>query len=188
MESGAEQVKTRFNSITPLILKLRDIIFGVQKPDLYTRIAAYINLLIWFIFFVWHIIGYTAISLRAMIFDEKNINVEELIFKRGEELWFKPYEFLNLLMKYHLVSLICWAVVFVGIAFMWRRKRIFAFFLLGSLAVYYAQLFFWMGWNYFMQDTTVFDKALMVVITLNSLLYFFLMPTSKPVTYHESES
>ncbi len=176
MESGAEKIETRFNSVTPLILKLRDLIFGERKPILYTRIAVYLNLIIWFIFFLWHIIGYTAISLREIIFDKKKIDVEELIFRRGEELWFKPYEFLNLLMKYHLISAICWGVVFVGIVFMWRQKRIFALFLFGGLGGYIGQLFYLMGWNYFMQDTTVFDKVLLGLIILNSLVYFVLKP------------
>lgn len=176
MESSGEKIGTRFNSITPLILKLRDIVFGERRPDLYTRISCYLNLVIWFSFFLWHIIGYTAISLRGMIFEEKKIDVEALIFKRGETLGFRPYQFLNLLMEYHLVSSICWAAAFVSIVLMWRRKKIFIFLLLASLGAYLAQLISFMGWTYFMQDTTFFDKIMLAVIAANSLVFAIFMP------------
>lgn len=177
MESQeTEQVQTKFNSALPLILKVRDLIFGRKRPNLYTRITAYINLLIWCVFFCWHLISYFAISLRETIYVEKKINVEELIFRRGTELGFEPYHFLNHLLKYHFISIICWGVVFLGIVLIWRRMKIFSFFLFGALAVYFLVLFFYMGKNYFIQDTTLFDKILLALIVVNSLLYVFLIP------------
>lgn len=184
MESSGASTETRFNSITPLILKLRDLIFGTQRPDLVTRILCYLNLIIWLIFFVWHLIGFTAISLREVILVKKKIDVEALIFERGEALGFKPYEFLNLLMKYHLISSICWAVVFIGIVMMWRRKRIFALFLFGAAGVYFAQIFLLMGWNYFMQDTTWFDKIALGMLVVNSFIFLLFMPR-KAVLYDD---
>ena len=84
---------TKFNSALPLILKLRDLIFGSKKPDIYTRVTVYCNTLIWFIFLAWHIIGFASISMREVIFTEKKIDVEALIFERGKLLGFQPYEF-----------------------------------------------------------------------------------------------
>lgn len=177
-EDQTQQVSTRFNSALPFILVLRGLIFGKQKPDLYTRIAAYLNLFIWITFFIWHIIGFSAISLREIIYTEKKINVEELIFRRGHELGFRPYQFLNHLLQYHLISIICWGVIFVGIALMWRKKKIFVFLVLGSLLVYLVSLYTNMGLQYFIHDTTLFDKILLSVIFTNSLIYYILLPKS----------
>ena len=183
-ENGTKPVQTKFNSALPLILSLRDITFGKVKPDFYTRIATYINLYVWITFLSWHIISFSAISLRAIIYTEKKIDVEALIFRRGAELGFRPYEFLNHLLQYHLISIICWGTLFLGIIFMWRKKKIFALFIFGSLAVYLVILLSNMGINYFIEDTTLFDKILLAVITVNSLLYFIFMPrllTSKAI-------
>jgi len=174
-EESTVSTETRFNSPLPLIVKLRDTIFGKQRPNFYTRITAYLNLLIWITFLSWHIISYFAISFRDVIRLEKQVDVESLIYHRAEQLGFNPATFLQQLLSYHLMSAISWGVIFIGIVFLWRRMRIFALFLFGGIAAYYALLLFYMGFRYFNEDTTLFDKIVLAVLIGNSLLYFLLL-------------
>jgi len=178
-EEYTGKTETRFNSPIPMLMKLRDTIFGKLRPDLYTRITAYISLLIWIIFLSWHIISYFAISFRDVIRTEKKVDVEALIYNRAAQLGFNPETFLQQLLNYHLISAICWGVVFIGIVFLWRKMRVFALFLLGGVAVYYGLLLFYMGFRYFNEDTTLFDKILLAVLTGIALLYFLLLKSKK---------
>jgi hypothetical protein len=172
---------TKFNSALPLILKLRDLIFGETKPDIYTRITVYFNAIIWFIFLAWHLIGYASISMREVIFTEKKIDVEALIFERGKLLRFEPYEFLNLLLKYHLISSICWGTIFIGLILIWRKSRIFNYFIFIPLLVYAGMILFFLRWRYLMEDTTTFDKITLLVFVLNILIYWFIQRAKRQI-------
>lgn len=172
---------TKFNSALPLILKLRDFIFGTLKPDIYTRFTVYFNSVIWLIFLSWHIISYASISLRELIFTEKKIDVEALIFARGKLLGFQPYEFLNLLLNYHLVSAICWATVFIGFILIWRQKTYFTYFIFVPVIVYAGMIVFFLRWRYFMEDTTNFDKITLLIFVLNLVVYWIVQRLQRTV-------
>ena len=173
--------QTKFNSALPLILKLRDLIFGTIKPDIYTRITVYFNVLIWLVFLSWHLISFASISLREMIFIEKKIDVEALIFERGKLLGFQPYEFLNLLLKYHLVSSFCWGTIFIGLVLIWRKISFFSYFIFIPLIVYAGMLVFFMRWRYFMEDTTTFDKITLLIFVLNIVVYTIIQRAKRTV-------
>jgi hypothetical protein len=168
METNEElEQHTKFNSALPLILKLRDLIFGNKKPDIYSRLTVYFNAIIWFIFLAWHLIGYASISMREVIFTEKKIDVEALIFERG---------------KYHLISSICWGTIFIGLILIWRKSRIFNYFIFIPLLVYAGMILFFLRWRYFMEDTTTFDKITLLVFVLNILIYWIIQRGKRQVS------
>ncbi len=142
---------------------------------MFYKIAIYINLIIWFIFLVWHILSYSAISFRDVILDIKKVNVEILILNRGSELGFDPSVFLNRLLMFHKLSIICWSVIFVGITLMWRLKKNYWYFTLFPILFYISLLFFYMGFEYLKKDTTFFDKIIFIVFILNSVLYYLML-------------
>ena len=182
MEEKQEiEQQTKFNSALPLILKLRDFIFGTIKPDIYTRFTVYFNTIIWIIFLAWHLIGFASISLREVIFTEKKIDVEALIFERGKMLGFQPYEFLNLLLNYHLISAICWGTIFIGLILIWRKIAFFTYFIFIPLIVYAGMLIFFMRWRYFMEDTTTFDKITLLIFILNVVIYAIIQRIKRTV-------
>lgn len=182
METNEEiEQHTKFNSALPLILKLRDLIFGETKPDVYTRITVYFNALIWLIFLSWHLISYASISLREVIFTEKKIDVEALIFERGKLLGFQPYEFLNLLLNYHIISAICWGTIFIGLILIWRKNKLFNYFIFIPLIIYAGMIVFFLRWRYFMEDTTTFDKITLLVFVLNILIYWIIQRAKRTV-------
>lgn len=173
MKEENESAETAFSSPVPLFNKLRIFVFGEKKPEMILRISVYINLLICFIFLTWHILSYFAISYRDVILEEKKINIEILILNRGAELGFDPSIFLSHLLRFHAIALLCWVTVFIGTALMWRKNKNFVYFLFIPAAIYLGTLLFYMGTDYYLQDTTFFDKLMFFLFVINS--FFFLV-------------
>jgi hypothetical protein len=169
-----EEQETAFSSPIPIINKISAFIFGGEKPEMILRISIYINLVIWFIFLVWHILSYYAISYREVILEEKKINVEILIFNRGAELGYDPSVFLDHLFRFHAIAILCWVTVFIGIVLMWRKIKNFVYFLFIPLVIYLGTLVWYMGPDYYLQDTTFFDKLIFFLFVINSV-FFLLM-------------
>jgi hypothetical protein len=171
----SEQKNTAFNSPLPVLNGFKKFFFGKENPEMLQKIAIYINLIIWFIFLIWHILSYSAISFREVIYEVKKVNVEILILNRGSELGYDPSVFMNRLLMFHKLSIVCWSIIFVGISLMWRLKKSYLYFILIPILFYISLLFFYMGFDYFKKDTTFFDKIIFAVFIINSLLYFFML-------------
>lgn len=167
---------TKFNTAIPLVLIIRDFIFGKKSPDRFTKFIVFTNLLIWLCFSCWHMISYFAISMRDLILEEKKINVEALIFQRGIELGFSPYQFLNHSIKYHFISVFAWGFVFLGLVLLWRKQRIFSFFIYIGLVSYVAILFLFMGRKYIATDVTFLDKIWFGYVFLTCTLAVWIRP------------
>ncbi len=166
--------ETAFSSPLPLLKKIKNLIFGEKNPNLLLRVTIYINLAIWFIFTLWHVLSYIAISFRALILEEKKVNVEILILNRGSELGYDPSVFMNRLLNFHFLSILLWIVIFVGIAMMWRLKSSFKFLIGIPLVLYLILMIFYLGFTYFKEDTTFFDKLAYFIFILNSFFYHFI--------------
>lgn len=158
----------------PLIIIVRNAIFGKRKPDGYTRFTLYINLVIWLMFLIWHLLSYFAFSLRDLIFEEKKIDVTTLIYCRGEELGFEATDFLNRVLHFHIYSAIAWGIFFLGLVLLWRKSRWAIYTLFMSVAAYYYFLIGYMSLKFFNQDVTLFDKILLSFVGINLLIYFII--------------
>ena len=180
-ETNDVEVKktTKFQSPLPFLIQLRNLIFGKQKPDIFTRVTFYINLWIWLTFTVWSIISYISISARTFILQQKGISVEDIIEKRGIELGFEGKEFLNRLLTFHSISLICWMLVFVGLVLLYRKKVQFIYFVLGATLFYIGMHIFYLSFTYFVEDTTLYDKISLLIIIAGSLIHFYLLKNEK---------
>lgn len=163
---------TKFNSPLPLLITIRNAIFGKKRPDGYTRITFYLSSIIWFTFLVWHLLSYFAFSLRDLIFEEKKIDVTTLIYCRGEALGFEARDFLSRVLLLHLYSAIIWGVFFFGLILLWKKSRWAIYTLSICFASYYALLILFMNLDYFNQDITFFDKSLLSFAGINLLIYF----------------
>lgn len=176
MESSRiENQETRFNSPYPFLIRLRNALFSEEKPDGYTQATFYLNLILWSIFFIWSIASFLAISFRQLIFEEKGIPVELIIKSRGVALGFNEDDFLQRLLTFHSMSIVCWLFVFVGLVLLWRKKLNFVFFFFGGTVFYFGMLIFYLNWDYFKNDTTFFDKIIFLAMNANALMYYFLL-------------
>lgn len=167
--------ETAFSSPIPFFNSLKKLIFGKEDLPVFQQVMLYVNFLIWIIFFVWHILSFYAISFRDIILAEKKVNVEILILNRGADLGYDPTLFLDNLLNFHRLSIVCWILVFVAIVLMWRKRKFFIYILFGALLLYYGCMFSLLGTTYYQEDTTLFDKISIAIFVLNCIFYFILL-------------
>lgn len=174
-----ERVRTRFESPVPFVIALRNLVYGKKKPDMYTRIAFVINMIIWVTFFLWNIISYFVITNRDVLRIQKGINVERIIETRGSELGFEVGQFMNRLLTFHAISIICWGLIFIGLVLLYRKKKQFIYFTLAPLTFYIGMMLFYIGFTYFAQDTTMFDKIALLVFVVSILMHAYLLQNER---------
>jgi hypothetical protein len=174
-----EHHETLLDSPIPLLLRAKTFLFGEEKPDGYTQVTFYINLFLWAIFFLWSCISYFAISLRTLIEEQKSIPVEGILMNRGIELGFQPNDFLNRLSTFHLISIVCWIAVFVGLIFLWRKNLRFVYFFFGGTGIYIGMMLFYLNLSYYTNDTTFFDKISFIAMNAVGIMYYFLLKKEK---------
>lgn len=171
--------KTPFQSPVPFIIKLRNLIFGKKRPDAFTQVTFYLNLIIWASFFIWNILSYFAISSREFIWQKKGIPVEAIIEKRGSELNFSYGEFLDRLETFHSISVILWAISAIGLILLYRKNKRFIYFAFTPVILFVMMNIFYLSWRYFMEDTTAFDKIALIVFFLSLTVYSYLLKEQK---------
>jgi hypothetical protein len=169
----------KFQSPAPFLIKFRNIIFGKESPDVYTKITFICNMFIWATFMLWNSISYFTITMRSVILEQKGIPVETIIQKRGLELGFGPNEFLPRLLTFHAVAILCWGIVFFGLILLYRKKKQFSYFILGGVGFYLGMSIFYLNFNYFLSDTTTFDKIALLVLIVSIALHTFLMKNER---------
>ena len=128
---------------------------------------------------LWSIVSYLAITMRSIILKQKGIPVEDIIQKRGIELGFEPNDFLPRLLTFHAVSIICWGLVFFGLILLYRKKKQFSYFILGAVSFYLGMSIFYLSFNYFLLDTTTFDKISLLIVITSITLHAFLMKNER---------
>ncbi|SFT54820.1 hypothetical protein SAMN05216474_1242 [Lishizhenia tianjinensis] len=175
----------KLNTVSPkdtltFLSKIRLGIFGKQKPDGFTRIVFFLNVLGFFIFICWAAISYVAIALNDLIQKSKQISVEEIVIKRGEELGFEKGEvFLENFKQFQFLDIFIWLALFCGLVFLYRKKSIYALFYFGAFILHFLLMFYLLGMDYIFQDISMFDKIAYAVMLLPTLLYFFLLKKEK---------
>lgn len=159
----------------PIILKLRNFIFGKKKPDSFTRIVFYINIVGWFIFMLWSTISYFAIALKDLIKENKGISIAAIIRRRGEELGFDGETFLVNFKQFQFIDIFIWSAIFVSLIFLYRKKRIFAVIYFGAIGLHFLLMIFMLSVTYFMEDVSFFDKIANAIMILVSFIYMILL-------------
>ena len=174
-----ENSESLYKSPYPMLTRLKVKVFGTEKPDNYTQVTFYLNFFFLMFFFIWSFASYLTISCRHLIFEQKKIPVELIIKARGEVLGFDSTDFLNRLLTFHLFSHICWILVFIGLVLISRKNEKFIYFFFGGMLLYALMLIFYLNFDYFLEDTTTFDKIILLAMNANALMYFFLLRKEK---------
>jgi hypothetical protein len=106
-----------------------------------------------------------------LFLQQKGVDVTEMIEARGQELGYTKGEFLDRLETFHGISIICWGIVLISLIMLWRKKTSYGYFFFGGTLFYFGMMVFYVGFDYFMNDTTRFDKILLLVMLANSTVY-----------------
>ncbi|MBN9293081.1 MAG: hypothetical protein J0G96_03780 [Flavobacteriia bacterium] len=147
--------------------------FGQEKPGIWTQLVFYVNLLIAFIFLIWHLLSYYVLSMSTLIYEQKKIDIAALLQKRAEDLGLSKEYFEEHLINFQLINICIWIIFVAGLVVLWRRKSI-AFWIHGfCLIAYYCVLFFYMNFKFFNLDIQLSDK-IMLGISILTLSVFYL--------------
>lgn len=165
----------KFHSPLPFILQVRNLIFGQRNPGIYTKLTFFINLFAFLVFGLWNAITYFSIVFKDLFLSQKGVDVEAIIANRGVALGMDGPSFYDNMKVFSGVSLIVWGVIFFSLILLWRKSRMFIYFFIGALLFELGMMFFFLGSTYMIQDTTMFDKVLLLIMVVSSLAYFFLM-------------
>lgn len=171
-------VEEHLNSPLALLIRLRKLVFGNKEPDMFTKIAFYIGLLTWVIFFFWHVLQFIVLKNSNWIEAIKQLPISELLNKRAQALGFESAVFIDRLLISYSISIISWSLFFVGLILMWRKQRIFSYFIFTALGVAMLSPIMLLGFSYWSNDISSFDKIYQIIITLFLVIYSYLTKLS----------
>lgn len=177
--SFREEFEAHLNSPLPLLIRLRNFIFGKETPDAYTQFSFWLAFVIWLIFLIWAVLGTVAIRMREIIVDEKEIDVTAMIEQRGLDLGFEPSEFIGRLEAFHALSIGFWLVVFAGLVLLWRKNVRFIYVFFIGCGLYLLFMWVMLGFSYYSQDTTFFDKIAFAVLVGHTAVYAYFLKREK---------
>lgn len=169
----------KFESPVPFVIILRNIIFGKNKPDIYTRLTFFIGIILSGIFLLWNGITYFALISADWIWNNKGVNVKGIIERRATELNFTADDFVNRLEVASLTSILLWIVFFCGLVLLYRKQKLFIYFTMIPLVLYLIISTFYLSFTYFMEDTTAFDKIALLILGLSLIFHSFLMSNER---------
>jgi hypothetical protein len=165
----------KLESPIPFVVILRNWIFGKRKPDVLTRLTFTANTVICLLFLIWSGFSYFAVNSRQWIWEQKGLAVTWIIERRGKQLGFDEGVFLERLEFTSLMALFCWMVFFVGLVLLYRKKRMFIYFTIIPLLVYIVMNSMYLGFSYFTEDVTLFDKVLLLISVLSLLITAYMI-------------
>lgn len=158
-----------------LFARLRQLLLGKSKPDGFTRLMFSFALFSWCLLALWNAISYFVLLSSKVIQQNKGFSVHEVIIKNGQNLGFNGEEFLGSITNFYFNNLFIWLLILIGIILMYRKLKLYPFILLGGLAIHFIYMFFVLGFQYFIEDISFFDKILYLILFLVTLIHSFLM-------------
>jgi len=177
--SFREGFEAHLNSPLTILMRIRNFIFGTTAPDMYTKFSFFLALTGWAIFMIWAVMGTIAIRMREMIFDNKEIDVTALIEDRGIALGFEPNAFIGRLEAFHALSIVFWAIAFIGLVLLWRKNERFIYFYFTGCGLYLLFMWVMLGFGYYSKDTTFFDKIAFAVMVVHTGVYAYFLKREK---------
>ncbi|WP_417266412.1 hypothetical protein [Brumimicrobium sp.] len=171
----------------PLLVRLKTLILGKNKPDGFTRLMFTSSLFSWLLLTIWNAVSYFVLLTSDIIEENKGFSVKDVIIKNGQNLGFNGEEFLSSITTFYFNSLFVWLFIFFGLVLMYRKKRIYTLVVLGGLAFHFIYMFFVLGFQYFIEDVSFFDKILYGILIVVAMIHSLLMSKEKNAVLNEED-
>jgi len=158
----------------PYWRKIVRLLVGQEKPPLFTQIVFFISLIIAFIFEIWSLISFFILKNPAYLKENKRVDVLAIVELRGRELEMDGELFVRNIQYFHLIAIGTWGLALIGLLLFWRQIKIAHHILLGSVMAYLIAMFALLGSTYFVEDTTSFDKIVLVILCFLFVIHYVL--------------
>ena len=142
-----------------------------ERPDHLTQISFYINLAVCLYFLFWDLITLVALNNVSIIEKYKQLDVVELIQKRGMELGFDAGYFEAAMNQYYVLSLILFLPIALGLFLIWKKRKVFYPLIIFSALMQILLMLILLGPTFFWEDNTFTDKLMWLILFANSSLY-----------------
>jgi hypothetical protein len=167
----------------PLLLKLRQFLLGKKKPDSFTRLIFFINLMGVLLMTFWNLLSYMAILLSDFIKSNKGFSVNAIIRRNGRNLGFEGQDFLEAISLYYFLNIFVWLAVLFSLLLMYRKIKTYSLFYFSALGVHFTLMFWMIGLQYFIEDITWFDKMIYAVLIISTLIHSTVMKREPQVNH-----
>lgn len=149
--------------------RLRKWIYGDLIPSTYVRWFYFINTIIGFIFFGWHLLGFFSVYVRNVVFSKKQIEVDEIIKINSQKMGYTMEELIWSLECHHITSVAIWVTVLWVLILFWKRRTNAIIYILFLFLIYFLQGIYFFGWRFITVELTQFDwyaMSLFVVLLI----------------------
>ncbi|MDG0974016.1 MAG: hypothetical protein P8O07_07640 [Crocinitomicaceae bacterium] len=167
----------------PLFIRIRRFILGKKKPDGFTRLIYTINFISWFLLMAWNLISFGVVQMSQLIYDNKGLSVKAILRRKGRELGFNGEHFLQAITDFYFLSIFVWIVILIGLVLLYRKSRFYTSFYFGGFMVHFTSMFLMIGFQYFLEDISLFDKILYGVMLITGLIHYTLMMKEKTQSF-----
>lgn len=148
---------------------------GTKDPDAYTKVTFYTLLTITSLFLVWNLVGYAALSYQHLIHIHRHVSIDQIFAERATILGYSADEFSHRLGVLFTMSIVCWLIILGALVLLWRKNSLYFPIILSGAFLYLAMLVFYIDYDYFRTDTSLFDKVALMVLFVMSILHYFIL-------------
>ena len=170
----------------PLLLRIRRLILGKTKPDGFTRFIYTVNFICWFLLMAWNFISYIMVQMSQLIYNHKGLSVKAILRRKGRELGFDGEVFLEAITDYYFLTIFVWVIIFIGLVLMYRKSRFYASFYFGGFIVHFTSMLLMIGFQYFLEDISFFDKILYGIMLVTGLIHYILTMKEKTQSFESA--
>lgn len=163
----------------PLVLKIRRLVLGKAKPDLFTRIVFVTNFFAWVLLMAWNLISYGVVLMSDFIKVNKGFSVNAILRAKGEEMGIQGQVFLDTIRTYYFLNIVIWFVIFIGLVLLYRKSKFYAGFYFGGFIIHFSLLLLMLGPQYFAEHVSNFDKMLYAILLLSAFVHYTLLMKEK---------
>lgn len=161
-----------------LVQKIKILVLGKEKPNLFTRFSVIIGFFIWLYFTVWQLLIFLSIVWVDKLENAKTIKKTFAIIggKYGFNIKY-GLDTMHILFYHSLAIFVLCFFSLVGLIFIYRQKRIghIIFVLSNVINILFTIVF--LGGTYYTEQISSFDKILFYLFTLYFAVVLFVFKT-----------
>lgn len=162
-----------------LFVRIRNTVLGEEKPDAFTRWVFFTELFCWVLLAFWNAISYFVLLSADFIEQNKGLSVRAILIRNGQNLGFDGPEFVSIIHHFYFYSFFIWFFILFGIVLLYRKSTYSPLFLLGGLIFLFSYMFSTIGFQYFIEDISLFDKILFATMIVLSFVHSYIIKTKK---------
>lgn len=172
MSTENTNIETKFQSPFPILKSIRDWVLGSTQPDIYTRLAFYINVIITFLFLAWNTVVFIVMQFQDLILTHKTVDLKTLLEKQFNKAHIPKEDIIEKMSHFNQLQFIIWFTVLFSSILLYRKKTLFIWFLIAPvLALIFFSIYLFNG-QFFQAYFSNFDQVALLILLLNSVFYF----------------